>query len=349
VAPAGPAGAEPGSKGSYAQWIVRAQLPDGAITQFPDRSRIDPYLANYAALGLATAYRRDHDPLEMRAAWRWLAWYQGHMGRDGYVTDYTVGPGPGYAERSTGSEDSTDGYAGTFLLALRQAYASTGDRTELRTFRVGIRRATMAIRSTQQADGLTWATPSYHAKLLMDQAEAYAGLRAAQFLAGVLDVPRLASTAARAAQRMADGVSRLWRGSQTAGAYDRSTWEDGSTAPSAWGIYYPDAVSQMWLLAIGDRLSPGHPLVSKSRASRMVGAFEAAWPQWDAPADEATYDSGPHEVEYWPMVAGALLVAGRRTQAEAGIASIKASAARMGMAWPFSVATAGQVETMGLG
>jgi hypothetical protein len=348
VSPGRPAEAEQGSA-SYARWIARAQLPDGAITQFPDRTRIDPYLANYAALGLASAFRHDHDPGEMQAAWRWLAWYQGHMGRGGYVTDYTVGPGPDYEERSTGDQDSTDGYAGTFLMALRQAYASTGDRAELRTFRSGIRRATTAIRSTQQADGLTWATPSYHAKLLMDLAEAYAGLRAAQYLAVVLGSRRLASTAGLAADRMQDGVSRLWRGSQTTGAYARAKWEDGSSAPSAWGVYYPDAVSQMWLLAVGNRLSPEHPLVSEGRASRLVGTFEEAWPQWDSPAEKAAYDSGPHTVEYWPMVAGALLVTGRRTQAMSGIASIRKSAAHTGLAWPFSVATAGQVESIGPG
>ena len=348
VSPAPPAGAAPSSAESLTDWIKQAQLPGGAITQFPDRTRIDPYLANYAALGLASAYGHHHRPLEIQAAWHWLGWYQRHMNGDGYVTDYTVGPGPEFAESSTGDEDSTDGYAGTFLMALRRAYSSTADRTELGTFRLGIRRATTAIRSTQQADGLTWATPSYHVKLLMDQAEAYAGLRAAQFLAGVLRLPQLASTAARSADRMEEGVSSLWQRSPGTVAYDRAKLEDGSTAPSSWGVYYPDAVSQMWLVAIGDRLTPQHPLVNKARASRLVDAFEATWPQWDSPTGVATYDSGSHTVEYWPMVAGAMLVAGRRTQAVSGISSIERSAARTGFAWPFSVAAAGQIETIGM-
>jgi hypothetical protein len=331
------------------RWIISAQLPDGAITQFPDRSRIDPYLANYAALGLASAYGRDHQPQELSAAWRWLRWYQDHMGGRGYVTDYTVGPAPTYVERSTGDEDSTDAYAGTFLLALRQTYVASGNGVELRSFATGIRKAIGAIRSTQQGDGLTWATPTYHAKLLMDQAESYAGLRAAQFLSGVLGLTELGARAAGAAERMRAGVAALWSASGSNGSYDRAKLEDGSRASSSWNVFYPDSVSQMWLLAVGNRLSPGQPLVDRARAAHLAGTFQATWPQWDRPGAEVTYDSGSHPVQYWPMVAGALLDAGRRAEAQAGVESIQNHAADAGRAWPFSVASAGQVELVQAG
>ena len=200
--------------GSPAKLILDAQLPDGAITQWIDRSRIDPYLANYAAMGLAKAYAAGGDIRYLRAGWQWLSWYRTHMDAAGYVTDYTVGPGPGFAETSTGDMDSTDGYAGTFLLALRQTFDASGDTGTLRGFTGAVRKAVNAIRSTQQPDGLPWATPDYHAALLMDQAEAYAGLRAAAALATELGVPSLAVKADLAAAAIRRAVAGLWQAVQ---------------------------------------------------------------------------------------------------------------------------------------
>jgi hypothetical protein len=345
ILPGSPAAATPVVHRVSAEvsWILSARLPDGAIAQFPDRSRIDPYLGNYAALGLAEASRHDGSRAQSAAAWDWLAWYQRHMDPLGYVTDYLVGPAPSFRETSTGDQDSTDAYAGTFLVALWEAYSASGDLVRLRSFAAGLRGAVSAIRSTQQPDGLTWATPSYHASLLMDQAEAYTGLRSAGRLGTALGLHRLAAEANDMAQRMRQGVADLWRPGSP-GIYDRAEVEGGSHEPSSWGIFYPDAVSQVWLVAVGNGLSPGQPLVPARRARALVDTFAHAWPRWASPSSPATFDAGSRAVGYWPMLARAYEVTGRDGVAREAVASIRMAATRANRAWPYSVASAGQLE-----
>ena len=49
------------------------QLADGAIAWYVDRQRIKPYLGNYAAIGLAEAYRVTHTNANLTAASSWLS------------------------------------------------------------------------------------------------------------------------------------------------------------------------------------------------------------------------------------------------------------------------------------
>jgi hypothetical protein len=322
------------------QLILDSQLPNGAITQWIDRSRIDPYLANYAAMGLAGAYLTDGEARDLRASWRWLAWYRDHMDASGYVTDYTVGPGPAFAETSTGDMDSTDAYAGTFLLALERTFAAAGDTARLRAFGGSVRRAVDAIRSTQQTDGLTWATPDYHAALLMDQAEAYAGLRAAASLARKLGAPSLETRAGSAADAIRRAVAGMWQADESAFAVAR--FEDGSLDRAHWDTYYPDATGQAWVVAVGNGLWPQAPLIGRARAGALVSSFSSHWPQWNRPDAEVRFDAGSHLVEYWPMVGGALAAVGRVADGQQGTDAVVASARGRGWQWPFSVASAGQ-------
>lgn len=190
---------------SEADWILAAQLPDGAIARHLDRVSVSPYLANYAAMGLAAAATETGDRAYADAAWRWVRWYRDHQDERGFVTDYDV---VGGGLRSTGDMDSTDAYAGTYLLAVHEAWSATGDLPALRDVAPGIVRAVGAIEQTQDVDGLTWAKPTWHVKYLMDQAEAHAGLVAAAELARVLGDDALAARAGGAANRIERGVAR---------------------------------------------------------------------------------------------------------------------------------------------
>lgn len=317
-------------------FILAAQLPDGAIAQSTDRNRIAPYLANYAAIGLARAYTQGLDPRYLSAAWRWIGWYAGHMDARGYVTDQNVGPAPGFLETSTGDEDSTDAYAGTFLLALRATFQASGDRTRLGRYADAIAKAVAAIRSTQQPDGLTWAKPTYRAKLLMDQAEAYAGLRAAQDLAATLGDATLAGSASASAAALKVGVGGLFLGGSAPPAYAVAAFENGTVARTSWRTFYPDATSQIWLVAVGNWMSPGSPLIPAARASAIVSTFAARWPQWKQPDALVRFDSGTHPVDYWPLAAGPLMAGG------SGTTAIVSYAQRHAWAWPFSVGSADQ-------
>ena len=82
-----------GQVGSDADWILRAQLPDGAIANYVDRQAIWPYLSNFAAIGLARTAQITGEIRYSEAAWRWLRWYQAHQDKSGFVTDYRVSGG----------------------------------------------------------------------------------------------------------------------------------------------------------------------------------------------------------------------------------------------------------------
>src|SRR5437879_733183 len=145
--------------------------------------------------------------------------------------------------------DATDSYAGTFLLALRSAYVTSKDATRLSTFRKGISSAVKAIEATQNADGLTWAKPTWLVKYLMDQGETYAGLLAAADLANTLKDATTSSRASSDAARMRKGVAALWSASTVSYAWAVQT--DGSRVANDWSILYSDAFEQAWAVAFG--------------------------------------------------------------------------------------------------
>ena len=72
-----------------ADWVLSGQCPDGAIANHPPDGTVQPYLANFAALGLLRAATVTGDVRYSDAAWRWLSWYQGHMDASGFIDDWT--------------------------------------------------------------------------------------------------------------------------------------------------------------------------------------------------------------------------------------------------------------------
>jgi len=80
----------------------------------------------------AGALHPSNDATSADAAWRWLSWYQAHMDAAGFVTDYQVVEG---RPVSTGDEDSTDAYSGTFLLAVSETFRATSDQARLPSLR----------------------------------------------------------------------------------------------------------------------------------------------------------------------------------------------------------------------
>jgi hypothetical protein len=161
-------------------WLQTTMVPLGAVTLQTDRQAVWPYVGNYAAIGLAAQAARSGDPQALSAAWRQVDWYAAAEGPDGVVTDYTVAADLTLV--STGTEDSTDAYAGTFLSATFATYNATpghSRRAQLAAIAPGLDGALRAIEATQDIDGMTWAKPGYHVKYLMDQSETYSGLRAA--------------------------------------------------------------------------------------------------------------------------------------------------------------------------
>jgi hypothetical protein len=317
-----------------ADWTLGAQLADGAIAHYTDKVAIWPYIANFAAAGLVRAGTVTRDPRYTAAAWRWLSWYQAHENQQGFVTDYTVSVDG--LEQSTGDMDSTDAYAGTFLYTTWLAYKTTGDIVSLRGLLAGVRGAVKAIGATTDADGLTWAKPAYHVKYLMDQAEVYAGLRAASRLLSAVGDAAGSRNANTQAARVKTAVAGLWNAAR--GSYDWAVHDTGARQTTDWSVLYPDALQQTWAAAFG--------LTDTTRASQLTSAFVQAHPNWAAPTSSDLTDGRLQAVGYWPVAGWAMDVAGKSEWASTGAASIRAGALSAGRAWPYTPASAGQLAVL---
>jgi hypothetical protein len=315
-----------------ADWILTAQLFDGAIAHYPDKVAILPYLANYGAVGLVRASKVTGDPRYLQSAWRWLFWYRDHENVNGYVTDYVV---QNTEAVSTGTMDSTDAYAGTFLYAAWSAWDAGRDTTALGALRPGVAGALRAIESTLDSDGLTWAKPDFHVKYLMDQAEVYAGLRSAAALATVLGDRATASRASSEARRLKAAVAALWN--PATASYDWAVHGSGVHTATNWSVFYPDALEQMWAVAFG---------LTDARSTAITSRFGALHPYWDAPTASWAANGQTHAVEYWPVAGWAYAVAGSPAQAALGSAGIRSAALSSSRAWPYTPGIAGQLITL---
>lgn len=246
--------------------ILSAQLPDGAIAEYgttidPSRvASVQPYWANLAVIGLAAWLHRHPDPTVTADAWRWLAWYRAHMAPGtGYVADYRVSDGQ---LTDTGTEDSTDAYAGTFLSALAAMTAAGHERWPARSYESAAGEAVHAITTTLTPDGLTDAKPGYPMPYAMDNAEVQAGLAAAvSYARGVGDL-RLRVQAAAVLARVRSGLENLWNPEQR--TYD---WASGY--PSRLTVAYPDGWAQLWVVG----WKAGMP---RSRAVGLVDRYLSA-------------------------------------------------------------------------
>jgi hypothetical protein len=313
-----------------ADWILGAQLSDGSIANHIDKQNVWPYLSHFASMGLSRAMEVTGDKKYGTAAWRWLRWYQSKMDAQGFVTDYRVENG---VPVSNGFMDSTDSYAGMFLVAIRANYRVTRNNKELTALRTGIGKAVRAIEATQEPDGLTWAKPSWRVKYLMDQAEAYAGFVAAADLATILRDSTLAARARADADRMKAGVESLWNAAN--GSFDWAKHDSGVTVPNDWSFLYSDALQQAWAVAFG--------LVDRARGDALMNRLNTQQPNWALPAASALFSGGtPQTVGYWPVAGWAYASLGS-SLASGAVSSIRSAAINVGRAWPFTTGNAGQL------
>lgn len=327
---------------SQANWILSGQFPDGALDEAPFPSwtssvTINPYVANYGAMGLARAAVVTGNMAYAQASWRWLDWYARHeQPGTGFVANATV-PNPfiaGDHSTSLGTMDSTDAYAGTFLLAAYDTMTADPSQSELAGLASGITGAVKAIEATQQPNGLTWAKPSYQMAYLMDMAETHAGLLAAASLALILGNHALEATASRDASLMETGVQSLWN--PTTQSFD---WAATSTAVQLtnWNNLYPDAAEQAWAVGFG--------LATPSQAHLIMNEITAHAPQWDDPTATAKFkgSSAAQPVGYWPAIGWGFDAVGNMPAAQQGATSIYAAAAVAQDGWPFTCEDSAQL------
>jgi hypothetical protein len=189
------------------------------------------------------------------------------------------------------------------------------------------------VESTVDADGLTWAAPTWRVKYLMDQAEVFAGMQAADRLFGALgDQPR-ARRAAAVAAGVSRGVAGLWDPSTA--TYGWAKHDSGEVVPADLQVLYPDALEQVWAVAFG--------LVPRKSAPGLLQRIAALHPELADPTATTTTAWGPDVVGYWPFAAAAWVQVGDLATADRLVTGVDTASTAAGRAWPFTSGTAGQL------
>jgi hypothetical protein len=254
-----------------ASTLAASQRADGAIPY--TSTKVTPYFANIAATGAA---RTGADAANVQ---QWIAWYvtrsrdANPWGIAGAITDYAILANG--TLKSTGSADSVDAYAATFLTLVATAwqYGTAAERAYILTIHGDVERIAAAIDAVTDSDGLTWALPSYRVKYVMDASEVYAGLNDLATLRSSAygDVAGALAASQRAAALRATILATFWNDARGTFAVEQDA--SGSQTlpdPTAW----PDAMVQLAPILHGV-IAPG-----SSTAAGIYGRFNAAFPNW---------------------------------------------------------------------
>lgn len=308
---------------STSNWVSQFSTADGAILYTPQE--IDPYFSNIAAIGMTK------DPNRMPEVVAWMRWYIDHLnwpdkwGLYGTTYNYNVNNG---VETSTDDADSTDSYAATFLTlawnAWRTGNASAQSYISGLSYQLDVIGGVLI--QTQQGDGLTWAKPDYQIKYLMDNSEAYRGLRdLASLFQNAFNDAAKADYYNNAANSMQNGILGMWLSGKWAVYKDYY----GNLDPPNMGTWYADATAQVFPVLMGVVAS------SDTRAQQAYSAFNAAWPKWP----QLSYNG--QDAFPWCLVGTAAAAMGDNTRLATYISSIQSKYVNSGFPWPFYNAEAG--------
>ena len=208
-----------------------------------------------------------------------MAWYvlrsrdANPWGIAGAITDYTIlGSG---ALQSTNTADSIDSYAATFLTLAATAweYGDADTRAYVQSIRADVERIASAIDAVTDADGLTWALPTYRFKYVMDASEVYAGLNDLATLRSSVygDIAGSVAASQRAATLRAAIVATYW--SDARGTFAVALDQHGALTLPVAGVW-ADAMTQLAPILHGV-LAPSSPT-----ARGIYDRFNAAFPAW---------------------------------------------------------------------
>jgi hypothetical protein len=200
---------------------------------------VNPYIVSLLSLYSVHKERHQEDVREF------IHWYFSRLnypdkyGLTGTIYDYSFG---GEREVPTGEYDSVDGYAGLFLTLIWAYAKKTGDYAPLEQNRSKIRDMAHLLSLLSDKDGLTVALPKGEVKYLMNNCEAYGGIRAYHMILSLLGEED--ETYRALETTMSNGIRRHFydkRGGNFFWAVSRTKkWE------SRWDKKYPDAFAQIF-------------------------------------------------------------------------------------------------------
>lgn len=249
-----------------ADWIMSAQLDNGAVVMTPRGTTVMPYFSNLALTSVLET-TRVHDK-EIK---NYIKWYLENFnkktdafGIKGTMYDYKL---KNKQLTSTNDYDSSDAYAGTFLMLVKTYYEKTGDKKFIRSNLGDLKKIASAIDSTMQTDGLTYAKPDYKVKYLMDNVEVWRGL---QDFSSMLK--SIGDKDYKIYQKKADKLrksieAQMWDPVKQEYRY----YAEAKT--TKWERFYPDATAALW------------PIIfdlpeARGREKILIDKFLKAQPKW---------------------------------------------------------------------
>ena len=233
------------------QSVVVAAHPAQDIMQLyagdiKDQKTIEPYIVSILALN-EVENGRNFPQVKQFIQWYFSKLnYPDLQGLSGTIYVYTLAD---KLEQSTRKYDSVDGYAGMFLHLLRQYAVKTGDIQLLRDNWTKIEDIAALIPALQDKDGLTWATPKYRVKYLMDNCESYGGITAYLDLRNMVGLGGSLKYHVTLIMIQQGILAELF---DTGNAmFFWAKVEDGGKSQSAWNQFYPDALAQIFPVYYG--------------------------------------------------------------------------------------------------
>jgi len=216
--------------------------------EIKDNQTINPYIINIIAI---YEMNKQRNVSEVK---NYILWHFGHMnypdqeGLTGTIYNYKISKAG--KELSTNDYDSVDGYAGTFLYLLNLYYQLTGDKGLIEKHWDKIKDVAYLIPYLQGEDGLSRARlkAKDNAKYLMDNCEAFAGIKAFNELSANIGRGK-DQFYLETETNIKNGVLEILYNTDTKKFY----WavDDKVKHASDWSILYPDAIAQIFPLYFG--------------------------------------------------------------------------------------------------
>lgn len=244
-----------------AEWLWEQQLSNGAFAFYNEKSgnvHINPYFSEIVAIALINY----DDSLEAGAKIRkYFDWHFAHIntaesdynGLEGTIYDYDVVISDGIvvSEKSRGTYDSTDSYSALYIKALADYARVYGDTGYLLEHSQEIKSITNVMFATMSG-GYTYARPDYAIRYLMDNAEVYAGLVAAEYIySNVIEDEMMLEKVSMAVKFYKENFNKdWWKGDHYATVLNPDNSEYTGYAFS-WNMFYPCATAQMFPILYG--------------------------------------------------------------------------------------------------
>lgn len=249
---------------------------DGAVLVKPrgERpARIVPYFANLAALGWTeTAQITTDTALRIRCldrVRRWLTWYTDHLNHDGTIYDFR---GETEADLApTGSYDSTDSYAATWLVVAYRYVVASHDTRWLKANIATIDKIYQAMLATTDEDSLSYNLPLYPDKCGMDNAEVIAGRLAYVRLAKLVGDAQRENKAETLRRKHIQAMRKYWWDTDRCFAVNIDAFDVkyGRLGPNAKA--YPDAMANLMIFAWLGPLAPHSEELLRRLDERFFG------------------------------------------------------------------------------